>query len=338
VARRVSQGNISNPYAFAALIIILALSFFLSLAITVAIYAPPIILFCGLLYYQLRIRPPTTLTVEEAEELESAEEEQGEIAEQLWQVEDEALRFEVKDNLDGTYHRGSKRGVRLNKQKEEIDERWSFQQERITEILNRVEKGISIASYRSAFRWTAAGYCLIGFSLFWIKPAWLEEVSLFAGQHGLAQIADVDSTLYGAALIAGISAIVLVWLTHSLRRQYLRAKTGEEMRRLEELDGWQPEARKDSDEEDDAVDSSGDDDIDDMSDGNGRDPEDYRACYEALGVPPTATRAEIEAAFHIKIKETHPDLVARLAPEFQALADQMTKRLNAAREEALRRL
>jgi hypothetical protein len=179
---------------------------------------------------------------------------------------------------------------------------------------------------------------LIVFSLFWINPAWLEDVSLFAGQHVLAQISDVDSTLYGAALIGGIPAIVLLWLTHSLRRQLLRANTGEEMRRLEELDGWQLEARERSDEEDEAVYSGGDDDIDDMSDGNGRDQEDDLACYKALGVLPTATRAEIEAAFHIKIKETHPDLVARLAPEFQALADQMTKRLNAARKEALGRL
>lgn len=336
MARPVS-GNVSNPYAVIVLIVILAFSFLISLAVTVAIYAPPIILFGGLLYYQLRISPPTTLTVEEAEELESAEEEQGEIAGQLWQVEDEARRFDVKDNSDGTYHRGSKRGVRLNRQKEEINERWSFQQERIAGILSRVENGISITSHRSAFRWTATGYCVILFSLFWIKPAWLEEVSVFASQHVLARISEVDFTLSSAALIAGISAIVLLWLTHGLRRQFLRAKTGEEMRRLKELDGWQPEAGQGPDEED-SVDSSEDDSIDDMIDGNGRDQEDGRACYEALGVPPTATRAEIEAAFHIKIKETRPDLVARLAPEFQALADQMTKRLNGAREEALRRL
>ena len=110
------------------------------------------------------------------------------------------------------------------------------------------------------------------------------------------------------------------------------------MRRLNELRSWIPEASEEPADEENGSDSSEDDDIDDVSDGNGRDQEDGRTCYEELGVSPASTKAEINAAFHIKIKGMHPDRVAALDPEFQALAEQKTKRLNAAREEALCRL
>jgi DnaJ-domain-containing protein 1 len=338
VARGAGSAGISNPFIIVGFIILVAFSFLVSLAVSVGIYGPPIILTIGILYYQLRSSLPPTLTADEAKELNNAEEEQGAVAGCLWEVENEALRFDVKVNSDGTYHRGSKLGVSLNRRTEEVNEVWSLQQERITEILGRVENGVHFASIRFAFRWTIAAYFVILFGLFLIRPTWLEGVSAFVGQHVLARGLEVDFALYGAALAAGISAIVLLCLTYALRRASLRAKTGEEIRRLKGLQSWQPEAGEAPTDEDDGSDSYEDDDIDEMSDRNGRNKEDTGTCYEALGVPPTATKAEIEAAFHVKIKATHPDRVAGLDPELQALADQKTKRLYAAREEALRRL
>jgi hypothetical protein len=61
-------------------------------------------------------------------------------------------------------------------------------------------------------------------------------------------------------------------------------------------------------------------------------------CYEILGLSPGASKEEINAAYHERIKRSHPDKVADLDPEFRALAEQRAKRLNAAREEALRNL
>jgi DnaJ-domain-containing protein 1 len=56
-----------------------------------------------------------------------------------------------------------------------------------------------------------------------------------------------------------------------------------------------------------------------------------------LGVRPEATREEISAAYKRKISEYHPDKVTRLGPEIRELAEQRSKEINTAYEEALRR-
>lgn len=51
---------------------------------------------------------------------------------------------------------------------------------------------------------------------------------------------------------------------------------------------------------------------------------------EILGIGPTAAREAIEQAFREKSRLCHPDKVAHLDPEFQALAERKFKRLKAA--------
>ena len=51
---------------------------------------------------------------------------------------------------------------------------------------------------------------------------------------------------------------------------------------------------------------------------------------ELLGVEPTAARRDIERAFREKSRRCHPDKVAHLDPEFQALAERKFKRLKSA--------
>jgi hypothetical protein len=48
---------------------------------------------------------------------------------------------------------------------------------------------------------------------------------------------------------------------------------------------------------------------------------------ELLGIAPTASRAEIEQAFRTRSLTCHPDKVAHLDPDFQALAHHKFKRL-----------
>jgi DnaJ-domain-containing protein 1 len=52
--------------------------------------------------------------------------------------------------------------------------------------------------------------------------------------------------------------------------------------------------------------------------------------YGVLGVPASATMEEISKAYRNKAKENHPDKVANMAPEIQALADQKMKEINEA--------
>ena len=202
MARRTSKSNVSDPYAIIVLIIVLVFSFLMSLSVTIMIYGPPIILFIGLLYYQIRIVPPPTLSADETTELSGVDEARDSVAGQLWKIKDEASRFDLHENSDKTYHRGSKRGVRLNKQKSDIDEYWSCLQNVLENTLTRVENKISIASLRVAFRCATAAYLAILSSLLLIRPAWLDGVAAFADPHILLRISGVDFVLYGAALTA----------------------------------------------------------------------------------------------------------------------------------------
>ena len=54
--------------------------------------------------------------------------------------------------------------------------------------------------------------------------------------------------------------------------------------------------------------------------------------FAQLGVAPTADQAEIEKAFRERSLTCHPDKVAHLDREFQALAEEKFKRLREAYE------
>jgi hypothetical protein len=58
--------------------------------------------------------------------------------------------------------------------------------------------------------------------------------------------------------------------------------------------------------------------------------------WSDLGVAPDASMDEIRRDYLSKIKETHPDRVAWLAPELLELAERRAKTLNAAYTEAVR--
>ena len=52
--------------------------------------------------------------------------------------------------------------------------------------------------------------------------------------------------------------------------------------------------------------------------------------YEILGIRPTASRNEAEAAYRALLRECHPDLHLHSGPEALARAEQQTRQLNAA--------
>jgi tetratricopeptide (TPR) repeat protein len=61
-----------------------------------------------------------------------------------------------------------------------------------------------------------------------------------------------------------------------------------------------------------------------------RDTMKEKSPYDTLGVHEGASREEISAAYRKKAQQYHPDKVASLAPEFQALAEERMKDINAA--------
>jgi len=57
---------------------------------------------------------------------------------------------------------------------------------------------------------------------------------------------------------------------------------------------------------------------------------------QVLGVSPSATSQEINAAYRRKIAEYHPDKVAQMGPEIRALAERRSQEINAAYDFAMK--
>jgi len=58
------------------------------------------------------------------------------------------------------------------------------------------------------------------------------------------------------------------------------------------------------------------------------------AWWTVLGVRETASRDQVVAAYRDALRKTHPDKVAHLSDKLRQVADQETRRINAAYEEA----
>jgi hypothetical protein len=67
-------------------------------------------------------------------------------------------------------------------------------------------------------------------------------------------------------------------------------------------------------------------------------PQTEGSCFAVLGVEQSATLEQIRAAYRIRIKESHPDRLAGMSAAIRTFAEDETKRLNAAFQEALERL
>ncbi len=68
------------------------------------------------------------------------------------------------------------------------------------------------------------------------------------------------------------------------------------------------------------------------------DPQTEDSCFAVLGVEQSATLEQIRAAYRTRIKESHPDRLAGMSAAIRTFAEDETKRLNAAFQEALERL
>ena len=70
--------------------------------------------------------------------------------------------------------------------------------------------------------------------------------------------------------------------------------------------------------------------------GSGGGPNPPRTPYEVLNLPPDADQKAIKTAYHKLANQYHPDKVSHLGKEFQDLAEQRFKEIQAAYEKLIR--
>lgn len=77
---------------------------------------------------------------------------------------------------------------------------------------------------------------------------------------------------------------------------------------------------------------------DDTEDFGQSEPTMEESCFAILGVERSASIEQVRAAYRTRIKQSHPDRLHDISPAIRAFAEDETKRLNAALQEALERL
>ncbi len=192
--------------------IIYALGVLGAVILTAAIYLPPIVLLLALLYFEFR-SPHTwkdfALTDEEKHELSEYERYRQAIVINFQMIKEEG--YDLKQNRDGSYHRGSKLGMQLNEKREKL-------LSACKELKGRFDNWTRVRSFQFALRLTTVAYVLSIAVLYLANPLFINSLSQFAGRHVLMRISGVSDTLYGSVLVSSVGAGVLFWMLSKIRR------------------------------------------------------------------------------------------------------------------------
>jgi DnaJ-domain-containing protein 1 len=301
--------------------------------LTAVVYAPVTILLMGLLYYEFRaMRTPAqraTYSQREIDELSNIEEKLKPISFRLSKIYEEGSH--LKRNLDGTFHRGSRVGVKLN---DEIDELIALEEglnaranQLRQAVLDRLDEWKRVVSLQFAFRLTTASYAIFCFFVYVLD---LYRIGSFSQASHSAFVRRYLMQVSGAYLGYGVLATalacaVILALGYKGSRLWLE---GSEL--FSSAEDYYTDDHNTFKKDGDFVEWEG-------TPTGEAGASQVEPWYETLGVSPSASAQEINAAWREKMRKNHPDRVAELDPEFQTLAEDKSKRLNIAREEGLRR-
>jgi hypothetical protein len=309
-----------------------AIAVFGAFFLIVVFYAPATILLIGLLYYEFRsVRTRAqnaTLSRQEIDEFSSIEEKLKPISSHLSEIYEDGSH--LKRNLDGTFHRASKLGVKLNEQVEELsaaEEKLYARANQLRQaVFDRLDEWKRVLSLQFAFRLTTASYaifCLFVYALDFHRTSYLSQPPHSTFVRFLMQVSGAH--LGYEALATALACTVILALGYKARRLWLDGS--EQFLSAYDYNWHDPYPfNRDGD----------------FGEWGGTPTVDAGApqaepWYETLGISPNASPREINAAWREKMRKNHPDRVAELDHEFQTLAEDKSKRLNNARAEGLRR-
>jgi peptidoglycan hydrolase-like protein with peptidoglycan-binding domain/uncharacterized protein YecT (DUF1311 family) len=239
----------------------------------------------------------------------------------------EARRDDLKVNLDGSFHRGSKKGHKFNIELESLVPEISALKENVGNL--------GTAPLRALRVWSAArsslfsSISLLLMLLLWPLVVLPLSVASLIGFAIAAAIVEKGFRLFLPSILEnkqpGIDEFRYKWSKY------------------ENIDSWVDEQHDDSDfyggEDADVHDDFQRDDQKERSQNeeNPNQKERLRSWMDILGVPMNASLQEIKTAYHKKVKEFHSDRlrgIDGLSPEIREFADRKLAEVNAAYEEA----
>lgn len=184
--------------------------------------------------------------------------------------------------------------------------------------LQRLRSWIGILCWQFAFGGALASYIAsLAFLMLALPDSWADELVGGVGKPFIWY--PFDAGLFYANAVAAVFAGGAAPLFFLLRRANLRRKWSLELSTSKQF-----------------ADADPDQPIDQLSgDATDQDPSQQADWFAVLGLSHSATIEEVKEAYKARIKQTHPDRVHGLSPVFRQLAEEETKKLNAAYQHAL---
>jgi hypothetical protein len=310
--------------------IFIALKFLFSLFITILLTIFPVTLLFTFVVFELRrSRRSTELLQKDKERLGKLEWLASRIYDRLERIEEEGSH--LKKNADASYHRGSKLGSRLNGEIERITPQFDAAILKIRDIrsqpIRNFNYNMKMESMRHALRVAMLLYVSTFGVVYFIDSINSRLLIDLGRESSLVNVSELGDNYYSAGIAsasASATALGLVYLCGLLVRR-------QNAERLSLVEFGEPILH--TIDEDDEVDEEINKNEETQTEEEIQEP-----WYKILDIEPDANKSEIINAWRMKIKINHPDLVAGLDIDFQALAENKAKKINAARQAGLDQL
>lgn len=321
------------PYYYAAIAIG-------TILLTAVVYTP-VMLFVALAIYYAKggwKRPEQEVPEETVKTLGQLEGELTAKLRRIQDIENEGAEADLSVNVDGSFHRGSRLGKRLNAELEDLCPRVEELRDLTEDLrgapLANLRRGLHLNAAYGALKYALATYALIFGYLYFFDTSASLKISPFVAEHVLVRLQGVESHAHGAAVIAGLASLLLLPILYLVERWTLSSKYAPLRQTYaafaEATVDNRLAAEQDLVTEDHAAGEERQSDTRDPGEGA-----EAEAWHDVLGVSPRASVDQINAAYRAKMLKCHPDRVAGLDEEFIALAEECARELNQAREEGL---
>jgi hypothetical protein len=197
-----------------------------AMLLTAAVYATPFIIVLSLLYYEIRtlgISKNFAFDADELKQLQEIDQQMDSTKRRLSEIDLEGEH--LKRNVDGSFHRGSRLGMALDTELEQLTPRKLDLQEREEWLSGRpsrtFDNWVHVASLRFSLRLATIAYIGTCLFLYFLDPASMKAFSQYVEQHVLVHSSQLNDAWYGSALLSALSATLLVPIAYSIRRDRL---------------------------------------------------------------------------------------------------------------------
>lgn len=201
-----------------------------TILLTALVYTP-ILLFAALAVTYAKggwRKPEDAIPSEVIDALDELEDELVAKLRRLGEVEREGAEADLSINVDGSFHRGSRLGKRLNTEMEllcpRIEELRDLTEDLRAGPLAGFKRSIHLYAAYHALLLSLAFYTIVFSYCYFIDPSASSALSPFVAEHVLVRLQGMEPYGHGAAVIAGLVSLITLPVLYAAARWRLSSR------------------------------------------------------------------------------------------------------------------